>query len=59
MSIIQCFLWLVAAIPILALQISRTRHVYNIQLVNSDRPLDRVCLPECLKDAGEGAAKLH
>ena len=33
--------------------------IRNIQLGYSDRPLDRVCLPYFLKDAGEGASKFH
>ena len=33
--------------------------ICNIQLGYSDGPLDRVCLPDRLKDMGEGASKLH
>ena len=33
--------------------------IHNIHLGYSDGPLDQVCLPDCLKYAGEGAYKLH
>ena len=33
--------------------------ICNIQIGYSDGPLDRVCLPDCLKDAGEDASTLH
>ena len=33
--------------------------IRNIQIVYLEGPLNRVCLPYCLKDAGECASKLH
>ena len=33
--------------------------IRHIQIGNSGGPLDRVCLIDCLKDAGEGVPKLH
>ena len=33
--------------------------IRNVQFVYLGRPLDRVCFPYQLKDAGEGASELH
>ena len=33
--------------------------ICHIQFRNLEGTLERVCLPDCLKDSGEGALKFH